>query len=174
MLDPGTLKKQFESKEKTALEDEDIPATTRIDLDVEGTRGRKYKGTFVFKVPTIGDQIRIGQMKAAYLPSGAGADPNSAMLVEQICFLEVTMQGDKPPWWAPLEMFDAAPISELYRRALDYERRFHGAGTKSEDNSEVVSGSDGSHSDGENGMGRKVQATAERSETLVAHGEGSA
>lgn len=153
--------------------EEALPATTRIDLDVKDASGRVYQGTFTYKVPTIADQINIGRMKTAYLPAGSPADRVAELLVEQISYLAVTLQGEKPAWYKPMDMHDAAPISALYARCISYEARFLGGGAQRAGDPEE-SGSAREH-DGnrKTDVGRKVQPAAKRRETLVSNDEGS-
>lgn len=111
----------YEKKEDEAL---DSPLH-RFSIDMEDSRGKRYKGDFVFKVPNIGDQVSIASMKSMYLPNGAAADPNGAFLAEMICTLEVCLQ-EKPKWWKPHLFYDADVISEVYRRCTAFERKFLG------------------------------------------------
>jgi len=172
MIEPDLLRERL-----TVSQDEDKPddlsPVTNIEIDVVGSRGKRYAGSFTFKVPTLGEQVTIGQMKAVYLPQGSPADQNAMLLVEQICYLEVTLDKKRrPDWYKPMVMYDAAPIGELYRRALDYERRFHGADKVSGGDQKVASGEAGSDGEREAPVGRKVQPPAERRETLVAVDKG--
>lgn len=175
MQTPEELLKQIEDTEKAEAQDRgELPAMTRLHIDVEGTRGKRYRGEFHYTVPTLADQIQMGRLKATYLPQGAAADANAAILAEQICYLAVTIQDPKPEWWNPFAMYDAAPIGALYGEALKYERKFHG---RDEDDrgddagaAESSAGSDGgSEADGEATVGRKVQPPAKRRETIVSH-----
>jgi hypothetical protein len=155
-----------------------IPAVTKFHVDVIGTRGVRYQGDFIYRVPRMIDQVSIGRLKSEYLPQGGMADPNAAIIVEQLCYLAVTIQDPKPAWWKPSEFYDAAPLGAVYKEALDYERKFHGGDA---DDSEARSGvgsdgileSDGPESASEAPMGRKVQPPTKRRETLVAHSERS-
>lgn len=121
-------------------EKEELPPITHIELDCVDSRGHRYRGTFIFKVPTIGDQIEIGQMKARYLPQGSAADANAALLNEMVCFLEVTLQKPRPEWWKPFELYDSLPVTRVYAEALKYERRFLGRGQVDGSNEGVSSG----------------------------------
>ena len=175
MKTPDEMLRELErDEEKSSAEYGDLPPVTRLSIDVKGSRGKRYQGDFTYKVPDIGDQIRIGQLKNQYLPQGGAADPNALLLVEQSCYLEVTIT-DKPDWFKePFRMYDATPMSTLYGRALEYERRFHGA---DEDGAEAQSAAGQPGSDANTGsdaadsasLGRKVQPSAERRETLVSH-----
>ena len=95
--DPSELRERLEGK---TTEAEGLPPTTVID--VKGTHGRRYVGRFTYKVPTLGDQIAIGQLKSIYLPQGAVADQNATFIVEQISYLEVTLAKEgRPAWYKP-------------------------------------------------------------------------
>lgn len=178
MQTPEELLSRIKAEEKKDLEERaGFPAIGKISIDITGTRGRRYVGEFVYKVPTLADQITIGRLKTSYLPEGGAADANAAILVEQISYLAVTIQDPKPEWWQPFAMYDAAPIGALYGEALTYERKFHGEIADSEGvasgNAATRSEQDpGSDTDGEAHVGRKVQAPAQRRETIVSHAEG--
>lgn len=171
MLEPEKLHAQLEEADKPEALEEVLPVT-KIHLDVE-SEGKRYEGDFVYKVPTLGDQIAIGRMKTAYLPQGAIADPNAALIVEQVCYLEITLQKPRPDWYQPFKLYDAVPISRLYAEAVAHERRFHGQPSLLQAAPQADAGSeDGAadRGDGEAPVGRKVQPAAKRRETLVAHG----
>lgn len=179
MQSPAEVLQQMEHEEKREAVDpptEEVPKITRLKINVVGSRGRRYQGEFVYKVPNLGEQRDIGRLKAFYLPQGCVADPNAALIVEQVCYLQVTLKDPKPEWFPndPFELYDATPLSALYGEALKYERWFHGA---NEERDEARSGDSnassaeptGSETDGEPRMGRKVQPTTQRRETIVAH-----
>ena len=169
-ISPDELRKQWNAAENDK-EAEDLPPLTTLSIDVEGSRGKRYQGSFVFKVPTIGEQIEIGRLKAAYLPQGSAADPNAALLVEQCCFLEVTLQKKGlPAWFRPFELYDAAPISALYAEAIKYERRFHRADKKPTADFSDNSGAPNSSGDAPEsvlGMGADLSAASKRSKVLI-------
>jgi hypothetical protein len=177
MQTPKELLKQIEQSEAAEAADRgELPPITRLTIDVEGTRGKRYRGEFTYHVPTLADQIQMGRLKSTYLPQGSAADANAAILAEQICYLAVTIQDPTPEWWNPFAMYDAAPVGALYGEALTYERKFHGTDADSADNAgragEPETEQDGgSDEDGEASMGRKVQPPAKRRETIVAHAE---
>jgi len=99
--------------------------TTIIEVDTV-IRGRRYQANFVFNVPSIGEQITIGQMKSVYLPNGATADANAQMIVEQICYLEVCLKDPKPEWWKPLEFMEGDLLAEVYSKGVAYANNFLG------------------------------------------------
>lgn len=169
-ISPDELRKQWSSA-ADEKEVEDLPPITTLSIDVVGSRGKRYQGSFVFKVPTIGEQIDIGRLKSAYLPQGSAADPNAALLVEQCCFLEVTIQKkNMPAWFRPFELYDASPVSALYAEAIKYERRFHrtdkNAAADLESNSEAEN-KRGSDPAGVVALGEDIPATAQRSKVLI-------
>lgn len=110
--------------------DEELLPQRIIELDVIGTRNKRYRGTFTYRVPTLAMSIAIGRRKAELLGDKpvATADIFSAALAEQIAYLEVTLEGGPklPEWWKPLEMYDSTPVAALYQEAASYEARFHG------------------------------------------------
>lgn len=169
-ISPEDLRKQWGAAEEKAVED--LPPLTTLTIDVTGSRGKHYQGSFVFKVPTIGEQIEIGRLKAAYLPQGATSDPNAALLVEQCCFLEVTIQKKgMPAWFRPFDLYDAAPVSALYAEAIKYERRFHRTDKNVNADLEGAAGSaNGSGDTAENvlALGTDIPAPAQRSKVLIA------
>lgn len=175
MLDPSDALKAInrEPLEITANKDTSLPAITKLKVDVTDGRGKKYVGEFTFKVPTLGDQVQIGRLKTVYLPSGSPADTNAALIVEAICYLEVTLQGDKPSWWKPFEMYDITPVSALYQEALSYERRFLGGDQDGAGNAEEPSSEGESVGTGKPAVGRKVQPSSKRREVLVGESEGT-
>jgi len=153
---------------KTEEAADELSPIKSIQLDVQGSR-KRWVGDFVFKVPTLADQVKIGAMKTAYLPMGSANDVSAATLVEQICYLEVTLQ-KKPDWWKPMEFYDATPVSKLYEEVTRYERRFHGERKDARANGEGLEGVEEPTSGTSAHVGRKVQPPAERSEVLIAHG----
>ena len=177
MKNPKEMLQEMDETPEAEEEEENefLSPVKTIQLDVAGSRGQHRKGTFVFHVPNIGDQIRIGRLKSEYLPSGAMADPNAALLVEQTCYLAVTIK-KAPDWWEPFAMYDAVPISTLYAEGTAYEATFHGENQKQSVDSERDNGAEDTGSadaDGETHVGRKVRRPSERRETLVSHTAGS-
>lgn len=159
----------------------ELPPQTVIEIDVKDARGRRYQTKAIYRVPNLQDQIQIGQLKAVYLPNGS-PDPQVLSLVDAVCYLTVTLsfseQYPEPSWWKDrMQLYDVTPLFALYGRALDYERKFLGDSEDdraSQGDGQVSADQGGHDRDGEAHVGRKVQAPPERSETLAAHGEGSA
>jgi len=176
---PEDILKQFEAVDAIDKDEDDLlPPITHLKIDVTGIRGKRYQGDFVYKVPTLADQISIGRLKNTYLPQGGAADANASILVEQISYLAVTIQDPKPEWWEPFGSYDATPLSALYKEALSYEQRFHGelANRGSAQSGVADAGPENNprnDADGEAHVGRKVQPSAERRETIVAHSQRS-
>jgi len=162
-------------------EDEKKPArlapSTVIEIDVVDAWGDRTKGLFAYTVPTIGSQIEVGKLKALYLPDGASADVNAAMVVDMICYLTVCIEFTdafpRPKWWAPLKARDASPYTALYGRCLAYEARFHGAGEDHGRDEVELRGEDRPSGDAEVRVGSSVQPAPKRSETLAGDGAGS-
>lgn len=160
--------RQNEEKEE---ENEDSPIST-FSIDCKDTRGKVYAGQFTFRVPALGDQIKIAQMKAHYLPNGAAADPNGLMLAEMISYLEITLT-EKPSWWAPHLFYDATAVNEVYGRCLAYADRFLGknqVGRDDHDGSGDEEEDDESADHSDHGdVGGGVRASSKRREVLSAN-----
>lgn len=176
LKDPRELLQEASRKTAASAEpEEQLPATTMINLDVVGARGKRYLHTFRYTVPNLGDQIKIGQIKASYLPHGHVADPNAGALVEYLAYLTVTIdQSMLPDWWQPLNLRDATPFAVLYKEALSYERRFHGINQVQQDRGlgEVDQVEDGQHGGGgpeagDDHVGDGAPASPQRRKTLV-------
>lgn len=169
--DPSEQLQKLTAKTQEEEPKEDLPAQTVIELDTVDSRGKRYKGRFLFKVPTIGDQITMGLLKSGYLPQGAAADNNANLLAGVCCYLAVCLkfeQGfDKPEWYDPMNAFSFDPYSELYRRCLDYENRFHGSGKDSRKDTERSGIQEGFTRSDSASVGRKIQAPPVRRETLA-------
>jgi hypothetical protein len=167
--DPAVLKQQM-----TASEIPDAPPLSPVypfHLDVKGDRGVSWVGDFVYQVPTIGDEILIGRMKNQYLPQGGLADSHSALLVEAISYLEVTLK-ERPKWWEPLKMRDSSPLFAVYSEVRSYERRFRGhAETAAERTEPVAQQETGSAPVGSDRLGGEVESASKRSEVIVSHGD---
>lgn len=175
MIDPQEGLKAIEENgsQKPEEVETDLPAETTIEMDAKGLRNKSYRIRCRYRVPNLGDQIKIGQLKSLY-KLGAGTDANAELLVEQIAYLQVTIgfpDGyEKPPWFTKmLDLYDATPISELYRRCTAYEARFHGTDSDEGPDQEADSGSGTSSRSGEANVGEEVQPSTERRETLVSH-----
>lgn len=152
-----------------------LPSKTVIDLDVTGSQGRRYQGRFLYEVPTLGEIVQVGRLKAVYLPQGSPADVLAATIVDQVCYLQVCVRFDKefpkPAWWPAnvLELRDPTPVSALFGRCLDYEARFHGRDQKPGADPGRPAEAEESARGSEAHVGRKVRPPAERPETLAGH-----
>lgn len=173
--DPTAVRKQLEKVRKDeSAPDDDVPRITILHIDVPGSRGRHYKGDFSYQVPSIGDTIEVGQLKARYLPNGAVADVRAAVLVEAVSYLAVTLQPPVPEWWRPMDFMDEGPILALYKEARDYERRFLGEAVGEED-AAASRGAEDAGGDGAEAQAAPVedlQPPAKRREVLASHGSG--
>lgn len=152
----------------------ELPDTKVIDLDVTDSRGTRYRGSFLYTVPTLGDQIEIGKLKTHYLPQGSAADPEAALLVEVIAYLTVCLTFNelhkKPSWWKPLQARTPDPYSKLYGRCLEYEARFHGRGQDHRADEGDDAGPGEPEPDSELRVGGEVRPPAKRRETLAGDG----
>lgn len=147
---------------------------TRISLDCTDERGKRYRGEFLFKVPTLGDRISIGRAKAAALPNGSVIDPDAFILCEQIAYLQNTLQAPIPEWWKPWEMYDATPVHRLYAEATAYASRFLGKpATNSSDAGPAAEPSDDAEGSGmadADGAEPQVQPAPKRRTVISSHG----
>lgn len=175
--DPEQVLKDSRLDDDEEEEHEQLPPTDAISIDVRDSRGKRYKGTFLFTVPDIGTQIEIGKMKAAYLPQGSAPDPNALTLVEIVCFLTATLtfneQFPKPSWWNPMKAYSAEPYTALYGRCLEYEARFHGERKEPQRDEGDAGESEDSGGDAGRraaGLGGEVRPPAKRPETLAGDG----
>lgn len=171
VVDPEAAARMVERATEDEGEKDDVPPTTVIDLDVKDARGKRYQGRFYYSVPNIGDQVKMGQIKAVMLPHGAPSDVNAAVLVDTLAYLQVTITFNdnhpKPSWWNPMKLYDATPFSALFRRCLDYEAKFHGRGEVDRGDEDGALGAAERAGGGEVSVGRKVQAPSQRRETLA-------
>jgi hypothetical protein len=169
LQDPRKLLDEMKGEAESETK-QPIPLITRFDIDTE-LGGIQYKGTFTYKVPNLGEQILIGKLKNSYLPDGSSADGHSALLVEQICYLQVTLQDPTPSWWKPMEFHAADIVSILYAKGLAYANTFLGRGDDSGESSSVdeKQESGGQHTLDESDVGEEVSSADERPKTVIAH-----
>ncbi len=180
--DPRKALEQLRHGPGKAEEAAELPPTTALTLDVVGAHGRRFKGRWLFTVPTLGMKIDIGKLKTLYLPMGCAADPEAMGIVEVMAFLTVCCQPidevgkacPAPAWWDLISARDFTPYASLYGEAIEYDRRFRGEaqGPRRRDD-EGAPAEDGSDGDGEageadDGVGDAVQAPAERRTPLAA------
>lgn len=125
---PLDMLRAVDTSATPAPEHEELPPVTTLEIDVVGTRGKRYTHRFNFRVPTLGDQVTMAKIEAGYLPSGAASAGQVGHLVRMIAYLAVTIDpSNVPEWWArALDCYDATPIQALWEEAVAYERRFHG------------------------------------------------
>ncbi len=148
---------------------DELPAITKLAIDVTDERGKRFVGEFTYTVPTLGDQLLIGRKKALLFPAGILPGDSSGMISEMTAYLEVTLAKEgRPSWYKPTRFYGAAVLSEIYAHARAYEARFLGVGGDDDavDAKETAEGSDAA---GEGDVERDVQPPAERRETLVSH-----
>jgi hypothetical protein len=171
--DPEEALRQLDrlaSQESTA---DDVPPVTTITINVKDKRGRTYEGTFYYAVPTLEDQLRMGQLKTLYLGAMGTPDLGAQSIANVITYLTICIHFDdknkKPSWWNPLKAFDLLPYSTLYSRCLEYEARFHGEGSNDRDLQNDAQESNASRAEHPPSVGRKISPSAERSEALTGH-----
>lgn len=175
-IDPEEVLAELRGKAHDEEEAEEMDPSTVITMDLED-RGRRYTGRFLYTVPTLGQSIELGALKARYLPQGSASDANAALLADVIAYLTVTIRFDKkhpkPKWWDPMNARFVAPYSWLYGRCLEYEAQFLG---NREDGAGDEEGDDGRDESGEHeaarqhGVGDEVQPPPKRRETLAGDG----
>lgn len=156
-------------EEAAASDDGPLPPQTQIEID-ERMLGKRYVGSFTFEVPTLADMIRVGRLKAEYLPNGAAADPSALLLVEQVCYLAVTLK-KSPPWWKPFDFRSGDVVAKVYGEAVAYANSFLGrdkndAGAAPEDTAENPGGG-GAGDAGD--VVPDVQPADQRRKTVLAH-----
>lgn len=153
-----------------ASEEERLPPTTTLHID-ETIQGIRYKGEFHFEVPTLQQHIAIGQLKTRYMPQGVMADENAALLIEMICYLEITLGKKRPEWYQPMNMRSSDLVAAIYTEANAYANRFLG---RNKDGT-AAGGSDeqrnpgGNPPDDEGPLGEDVPGADERSPVTLAH-----
>lgn len=173
-MDPDEVQKRGR---KAKGQQDDVP--TRMDspiytfnVDLTDSRKKRYTGRFTGKVPNLGDQVAIGQMKAAYLPQGSPADPNALAIAEMISYCHVVLT-EKPDWWQPHLFWDVEPLQVVYNKCREAEDRFLGidangrrdAGGAEGDAQD--SGAADHHAEGAVDGG--VSASSQRREVLASH-----
>jgi hypothetical protein len=170
---PSDLKKRVLDEQDGGTKEEGPSPFHSFEID-ETIRGVRYEGRFSFKVPTLGEQVVIGSMKSRYLPHGAVADPNAAAIVEQMCYLEVTLQ-EKPTWWQPLDFLEADLLAKVYAEVIAYANKFLGrgaiSGAASPGNEEQDNGGD--DVDGQDAVGEGSRPPGQRPKVIVSHSKGS-
>lgn len=172
LLRSQDLKREQKDAQEVA---EALPPVTTLSIDCVDGRGKRYQGEFYFKVPTLGDRLRIGNLKLGYFPGGEPPDATSVQMVHIICYLTVTIRFDdgrfkKPHWWDPWNLYDATPFAQLYKEAAQYERKFHGEDSDAGD-IQAIDQEQEPRTGGDDAapVGRKVRASSERRETLTAN-----
>lgn len=125
-LDLDALEARVSGKEKEEPKGDGLSPIHSFTIDVKDKRGKAWKGKFTFRVPSLGDQIKIARMKAGLLPGGAQIDPNGALIAEMMAYCQVCFTV-KPTWWQPARFYDPVPLIAAYKEARSYEDRFLGA-----------------------------------------------
>lgn len=125
-LDLDALEAQVSGKVKDEPKGDGLAPIHSFSIDVKDKRGKTWKGKFVFRVPSLGDQVKIANFKARLLPGGAMTDPNGALIAEMMAYCQVTFTA-KPSWWQPARFYDPTPLIAAYKEARSYEDRFLGA-----------------------------------------------
>ena len=147
---------------------------TQIDIDEQSPDGRRrYKGVFVFKVPTLGDRSDIAALKTRYLQQLTNVGPEGVAVAEMLAYLAVTVNLEKAPeWWKKsklgMDLYDYAPVVALYGRCREYEATFLGGGAGSAgDEGTTPTGAESADS---GGVGAVVPAAPKRREVIATVG----
>ena len=170
--DPSELRDELSPEENLEAQEEMSP---RHPFRIERTiRGKTFAGDFSFEVPTLAEQVLIGAMKSRYLPHGSDADANAGSLVEQICYLEVTLK-EKPTWWKPFTFREADLVVAVYAEVIAYANKFLGRGADdgSDTSSDGKEDGSGDAPSSESDVGGDAQPSDKRSKVIVSHGERS-
>lgn len=175
LKDPDQLIKELNPEDEDT--GDDISPVLSFTVDVKDDFGQRWKGDFVYKVPTLGEQIQIGRLKAEYLPNGAAADPNALGLVEIVCYLSVTLR-KKPDWWKPFELYDSTPLMAVWKEVMAHEAKFLRSRAAARPVDQVAEQREEANTrehrdDGDDGVGRKVQPPTERRATTLSNTERS-
>lgn len=156
--------------------DEVLSATTTLVLDEESLDGRrKYKGSFSFTVPNMGQRVDIGVLRTQYLAEVPNVEGEGASLAEALAYLGVTLNHEKcPQWWQDsnrgIELYDYPPLIRLYADARAYTARFLGAAPQSARDEDADAGGSGAEDSGD--VEPDVQPSPQRSQTLASFGPG--
>lgn len=147
---------------------------TRIEIDEQSPDGRRrYKGTFQFKVPTLGDRADIAALKARYLQQLSNVGDEGTAVAEMLSYLGVTIDVESAPeWWKKsklgTDLYDYSPVVALYGRCRQYEATFLGPRTESRsDEGAVAERPDVAPS---SNVGESVQDPPKRREVLATVG----
>ena len=170
-MDPTALRERLESDKQNDAEEEkpELLPMTKFAIDFTDRKGKRWQGEFVYKVPTLGDMLRIANLKTAQLPAGSPWDANGAMLSEMMCYLEVTLQKPRPKWWSPHLFYSAEVLAKVYAEATGYADRFLGRIAEGRGDEGKTREDEGDAPSGDDDVERDVQPPAERRETLVSH-----
>jgi len=147
---------------------------TQIDIDEQSPDGkRRYKGVFVFKVPTLGDRSDIAALKTRYLQQLTNVADDGQALAEMLAYLAVTIEFEKAPeWWKKsklgMDLYDYAPVLALYGRCREYEATFLGGGPVAPSNEGATP--TGAESSAPGDMGTHVPAAPKRREVVATVG----
>lgn len=149
--------------------------TTVLELDLK-VAGRSYQGKFKYTVPTMGQRVDIGVLKAQYLDSMAGVDAHVERIADVLSYLRVTVEhSTAPQWWQDslngIDLRDVSVPMELCAKARAYEATFLGWGDDPKGDKGTPDDGQDSAADGD--VVDDVQAAAQRPKVLATFGKGS-
>lgn len=106
----------------------DVSEEHAFTLDVTDRRGYRWTGEFVNKVLTIGDQAKVGLVRAQLAGgiSPVALDFDTSQILEMRAHLAVSLQ--KAPDWAKRlsDIREIKVLEAIYKEAVRHERRFWG------------------------------------------------
>lgn len=148
---------------------------TYLELTEESLDGRrKYHGKFKFKVPTMGDRVDIGVLKARY-GQQLSLDASPDNIAEALAYLNVTIDAEAAPkWWKDsrggIGLYDFQPLLALYAKARAYEATFLGG--RSKPDADEGADDDGSDADAGGSVDEPLPDTPVRRKVLATLGKG--
>ena len=178
MINNGRGYKPTEDEEGEKL---DLPTTSVINL--VGTKG--FMGRFPFRVPTLGDQLRIGAI-VSQLCDGIPIEsmpPAARVIAHATAYMQVLSNPPegtsdiRPAWWHASEggtkLYNSDPILEYYKEGVSYEDRFHGRDEEPSADSEDdgVKGAEAQASADEDRVEQPVPAPSQRRTIVSSDGK---
>jgi len=107
------------------MEQKKLLNTHSFTIEMSGSTGEIYAGSFTVHRPTMGEMMRIGVAEAQQLGGLSNVDVSTSMLAHMIATLEVVVDLS-PTWWKPRDMRDVEVVQAVYEKYIDYLREFQG------------------------------------------------
>lgn len=126
MADAETVSKiQVRDLTETATGSKALRFTKRFAMDWEDEEGVKHSGEFTIKRPTLGDKARIGTLAAEYREDKSpGSLDRATWHLHQCMATCAVVVTAAPPWFDPVNMFDAEPLMRVFEVAREFEESF--------------------------------------------------